>query len=207
MMSDPQFQQNILLIISMVLSVAAFVFSYLTSTKKYELGSQYRSEILKWYSDTITLMKRAKAALDNQNEFELKNIQADLSSQIDIGRFYFPNLDRGDNKGISNPSAYQGYRNLVLDTLVFYHFLLEDENRMSQSDRLRDLQRIFTSQVFDQLDPKDFIKQTTRHTNKDFYSSRSIFDDAHPTLLEIDEYIRMRSLKKENPYPIDHRRN
>jgi hypothetical protein len=179
----------------MIMSVGAFIYSYLTSSKKYELASQYRSEILKWYSDTITIMKRAKAALDTQNEVELKTIQADLSSQIDIGRFYFPNIDMGDDKGSSNPSAYRGYRNLVLDTLVFYYLLIEDVKRMSHSDRLIDLQRIFTSQVFDQLDPRDFIRQTARFTNKAFYASKSILDNTHPTLAEVDEYIRSRRMK------------
>ncbi len=44
-----------------------------------------------------------------------------LSSLIEQGRFYFPNIDRGDGFGKDKPSAYQGYRNIVLDTLVYLY--------------------------------------------------------------------------------------
>ena len=45
---------------SAIIAITAFVYSYLTNTKKYELTSQYRTKILEWYSDTIDVLVKLK---------------------------------------------------------------------------------------------------------------------------------------------------
>ena len=185
--------QNILLLLSIVLSVAAFLYSYYTNTKKYELTNQYRTEILSWYKETITVMKELLAEQDKKDVNRFEHLLAKLSTQIDLGRFYFPNSERGDDKGADQPSAFRGYRNVILDTLVFYYTLLMDKGVAEHDDRLKELQRIFTSQVFDQIDPREFLRETKRHTNKSFYSPQRLEDTNIPTLIEIDAFIRSRS--------------
>jgi len=163
---------------SLIIAVAAFIYSYATNTKKYELTSQLRYEIIKWYSTTIEILIRLR--LEAENNFISPELRRDLlsklSSQIEIGRFYFPNIDKGDNFGYDKPYAYKGYRNLLLDFLVYSYRLFEGndyQNYLTHSDFL---QRHFTSNLFETIDPHTFLKETKKHTNKTF-SSALIYED------------------------------
>ena len=180
---------------SLLFSVGAFTYAYFTNTKRYELSSGYRAEILKWYSETLLILKKAKTAASEKDKKAICELSDELSAKIDVGRFYFPNSQRGDGKGERNPSAYQGYRNVVLDTLVHFHFVLNNGSNDEQGHYLNQLTRIYTSQVFDQLNPRKFIKQTNKHTNESFYSEKVIDEN----LQEIIAYIeKQQKLLKEH---------
>ena len=187
--------QNALIILSMVFSVIAFLYSHYTNTKKYELAREYRKEILNWYRDTLHILKKIELFKNDSRESK-EELMAILSTQIDFGRFYFPNIDKGDGKGMTNPSAYRGYRNVILDTLVFYYHLFKKDDLSVHKERFELLERIFTSQVFEQLNPKEYLKQTKRHTNLAFYSSRGFEDYEDRSLIEIDAYLKQKT--KEN---------
>ncbi len=163
---------------SLLIACAAFIYSYLTNTKKYELKSQYRLEILAWYSDTIDILIRLKIeAKDDFNNQELKkDLLSRLSAKIEIGRFYFPNVDKGDRFGEEKPLAYKGYRNLLLDFLVFSYQVYERPNSKKYLKHVEKFQQHFTSHLFEILDPKAFLKETKKHTNKTF-SNELIFED------------------------------
>ena len=181
--------QNALIILSMVFSVIAFLYSYYTNTKKYELTGEYRKEILHWYSNTLFILK--KIALYKNDSLESKEeLMAKLSTQIDIGRFYFPNSEKHDGKGVDKPSAYKGYRNVIIDTLVFYYHLFKQDDSRKQIERFKLLERIFVSQVFDQVDPKQYLNQTKKYTNQAFYSSKGFEDYEDGSLIDIDEYLK-----------------
>ena len=47
-----------------------------------------------------------------------------LSALTEIGRFYFPNVIKGDYFGHDKPSAYQGYRDICLEFLVYFFVLV-----------------------------------------------------------------------------------
>lgn len=186
--------QNALIILSMVFSVIAFLYSYYTSTKKYELTGEYRKEILNWYGNTLHILKKI-ALYKNESKESKEELLANLSTQIDIGRFYFPNIDKGDGKGLENPSAFKGYRNVIVDTLVFYYHLFKLDEPSSQSERFRLLERIFISQVFNQINPKEYIELTKKHTNHEFYSSIGFEDFEDKSLIEIDEYLKRKKIE------------
>lgn len=163
---------------SLFFAVAAFIYSYLTSTKKYELISQYRTEILDWYTGTMDVLMRLKLeAMSNFPDPSLKKeLLSRLSSKIELGRFYFPNIDKGDNFGKEKPLAYQGYRNLLLDFLVLSFQIFEHEEAKDHLEHAEILQRHFTSHLFDILDPKSFLKETEKYTTKTF-SKELRFED------------------------------
>lgn len=78
---------------------------------------------------------------------------AKLSSLIESGRFYFPNIDRKDGFGKQKPIAYQGYRNVILDFLVYEYQLFEKDDYVQYLKHAESLQRLFTSYVFQYLEP------------------------------------------------------
>lgn len=165
-------------IASLLIAFLAFIYSYLTNTKKYELTSQYRTEILSWYSETIDILVRLKIeAKDSFKDENLRNeLLSRLSAKIEIGRFYFPNVDKGDKFGDEKPLAYKGYRNLMLDFLVFSFQVFEKQEAKKYLRHAETLQRHFTSHLFEILDPNTFLKETKKHTNKTF-SKELRFED------------------------------
>lgn len=178
-------------IASLLIAFAAFLYSYLTNTKKYELTSQYRTEILSWYSETIYILIRLKIeAKDNFKDNNIrKELLSKLSAQIEIGRFYFPNVDKGDKFGDKKPQAYKGYRNLMLDFLVFSFQVFEKQDAQKYLSHAGALQRHFTSYLFEILDPKTFLKETEKHTDKTFSKELRFEDFIQKDPDALDSYV------------------
>ena len=156
---------------ALFVSLLAILYTHLTNTKKYELQSGYRKELLDWYEETLRIMMQLK--IDEQSgcltEEKRASLLAELATCIEVGRFFFPNLDKKDGHGKDKPAAYRGYRNIILDFLVFYHRLFRREDRAEHLDRAQYLQREFTSQLFTILDPENYLKSTRKVTRKKFY--------------------------------------
>lgn len=75
-----------------------------------------------------------------------------LSALTEIGRFYFPNVIKGDNFGKQKPSAYQGYRHINLEFLLhFYHVVSNGNDNIAILWRL---ERNFTAVIFDMIEPR-----------------------------------------------------
>lgn len=163
---------------SLFVSAMAFLYSYFSNTKKYELNSQYRTMILNWYNETIYIIMRLKIECEKSDFENIKyELLAKLSFQIEIGRFYFPNIDKDDKFGIDKPLAYRGYRNIVLDFLVFiYRIIEENENPAPYGEHIEFLQRHFTSILFEILNPNLFINRTKKYVNQSF-SKELCFED------------------------------
>jgi hypothetical protein len=155
---------------SLAIAVGAFLYSYFTNTKKYELSSQYRTEILTWYADTIDILIRLKTeAKSNFPNPELRReLLSRLSASVETGRFYFPNVEKGDGFGADKPTAYRGYRSLILDFLVFSFRLFERDDAKIYLKHAEELERHFTSLVFEVIDPNTYLKETKQHTAKNF---------------------------------------
>lgn len=169
---------DILSSVSILLAAIAFIYSYLTNTKKYELKYQYRCEVLDWFSGTVKLLIQLKhECKDGFNNVELKrDLLSELSSKIELGRFYFPNIDTGNGFGNDKPEAYKGYRNLILDFLVYSYMLFDRPTACNYLHHATILQRHFTSELFGLLDPHKFLKETEKVTNSSFRNG-FIFED------------------------------
>lgn len=163
---------------SLIISIIAVCYTHLTNTKKYELTSQYRSELMNWFSETVEILIKLKLnAKSNLENLELKNeLLSRLSAKIEIGRFYFPNVDKNDGFGKEKQKANRGYRNLTLDFLVFSYQIFEKNDAKKYLSHAESLQKHYTNELFDILNPKEFLKETKKHTNKTF-SKELRFED------------------------------
>lgn len=148
--------------ISLVIAFAALIYTIISNTKKYELTYQYYQDVVAWHSDVIKVITQLKAT----NEADSKRAYlAELSALIETGRFYFPNINQHDDFGANKPMAYRGYRNVVLDFLVYEYQLFDREDSNKYIKHAESLQRLFTSYVFQHLDPKKLQKKVKHNTS------------------------------------------
>lgn len=167
--------RDFLSIASLGFAIFAFLFSMRTNTKRYELKSAYRKEIMAWYSEIIDLLVKLRSQSEGPR-VPRQELLDKLSSRIEVGRFYFPNLIKGDKFGHDKPIAYQGYRNLVLDLLVYSYRLFERSDFQKYLKHAETLQRHFTSLVFEILDPRSHLLETRKHTDKMFVKELTFED-------------------------------
>ena len=149
-------------VISLVVAFAALLYSIISNTKKYELTYQYYQDVVAWHSEVIKIITQLKATSEENSQ---NMYLAELSALIETGRFYFPNIDRHDNFGANKPLAYRGYRNVVLDFLVYEYQLFEREDCQKYVEHAESLQRLFTSYVFQYLEPKKLQKKIKHNTS------------------------------------------
>lgn len=169
---------NIVPLVSLALALFAFLYSLFTNTKPFELRSTIRRELLQWYSDTIGVVQQlyvAEKMRSNDVDLHTRNL-ARLSAQIEIGRFHFPNIETKDSEASRKPPAYGGRRNLVLDLLVFYYRLFERDDRAAHLRHAETIERHFTSQVWEILNPRHHLRDSARVTRKQF-SKELTFED------------------------------
>lgn len=153
--------------------------------KKYEVKKDYQHVILDWFSNTTKILIELRFLLTAKPEIvncvqdrEAKKItlMSLLSAQIEIGRLYFPNIDKGDGFGSEKPRAFRGYRNLTLDFLVFsYNILLSKDVQKYESHLIR-LQREFTSIICETINPEDFLNEVKKHSEK-FFSHNLSYEE------------------------------
>ncbi|TGE08438.1 hypothetical protein [Hymenobacter fodinae] len=180
-------------ILSALVAIAALIYSYYQSKtslsyaysqadheaklKRYEIKRDYQNVILRWFSETTKILIELRLLLTSkydvsgvEYEYELKkaNLLSMLSSQIEIGRLYFPNIDKGDGFGDKKPRAYRGYRNLTLDFLVFSYNIFLSKDVCKYEHHLVRLQREFTSIICEILNPEEFLNEVKKHSEKYF---------------------------------------
>lgn len=159
-------------VISLTISIIALIYSFISNTKKYELTYQYYNDVLIWHNQVVEVLTSLR--LNETNNELKKQMLSKLSSLIESGRFYFPNMDRKDGFGKQKPIAYQGYRNVILDFLVYEYQLFEKEDHVQYLKHAVSLQRLFTSYVFQYLDPSKQKKKIHKNTNIKVHSEFTI---------------------------------
>ncbi|WP_151087850.1 hypothetical protein [Hymenobacter baengnokdamensis] len=193
-------------ILSAIVAIAALYYSYYqfknslayanaqadsqNSVKKYEVKRDYQNTILDWFAETTKILLELRFLLmSGTKEYQEKKtcLLADLSTQIELGRLFFPNIDKHDGFGLEKPKAFQGYRNLTLDFLVFsFNIFLNEDARQFENHLVR-LQREFTSIICEILDPKEFLNETERHSGRYFSGNLSYeeFLDKDPNNIDL----------------------
>jgi len=86
--------------ITTIISIVGGVYAVASNTKKFELAESYKKEILDWYSNTVIIMTSIISKIESENA-DYKEELSLLSAQIEIGRFYFPNINKNDSFGIT----------------------------------------------------------------------------------------------------------
>lgn len=153
-------------------AVTLYFYSSDRNKLKYAISSEYKKQLLQWHSETVEVLIELKSC----SPYDKKAHLAKLSAQIEKGRFYFPNIDKDDGFGAEKPVAYQGYRNLTLDFLVYSYNLFKKEDCATYAKHAEILQREFTSNVFEVVRPKENLEEIKKLTDG-FYASNKIFED------------------------------
>ena len=175
--------------ISLAVAFVALIYTIISNTKKYELTYQYYQDVVAWHCDVIKVITQLKAT---NVENEKNTYLAELSALIETGRFYFPNIDLHDGFGANKPLAYRGYRNVVLDFLVYEYQLFEREDSNKYVEHAESLQRLFTSYVFQYLNPKNLQKKIKHNTSIQMKNS-----------ITINEFLKQSPESIYTLYPID----
>lgn len=148
--------------VTLGISIGSGIYAAVTNTKKYELAEQYKRELLAWYEKTIIIIMELMKTKEKQDR---NLLLSRLSAQIEVGRFYFPNIRKNDGYGKTKPSAYQGYRHLTLEFLVHIYELSKREDFNCYIEQVRAMERQFTSLIFDCIDPNKRKKQLKKYAD------------------------------------------
>ncbi|MDD4840023.1 MAG: hypothetical protein PHE93_05110 [Clostridia bacterium] len=149
---------------AVTISVVSIVLSIITNTKNYELTCQQRKEILDWYNNVINALIALKLNLTLNNDYDKIDYLIELSSLVELGRFYFPNVIK-DKYGNEKPLAYQGYRDMSLEYLIWFYDICMRDDCKNYLKHLEKLQREFTSKIFETIKPYKHIKKIQRYTS------------------------------------------
>ena len=141
---------------------------------RINVSAEYRSKIMTWYGQCVSVIMKLKRCSFDEKEKNL--LLGELSGLIEYGRFFFPNIDKGDGFGKNKPAAYQGYRSHVLEYLVLYYDMFNNNTNLSV-DKSDDLQRRFTSAVYAYLKPWKFIRRLDLVLQESYKKDFPIEDD------------------------------
>ncbi len=130
--------------------------------------AEWRRDLREWAAETINVLTQVTYLFEDP-----ENTDADshafscryrLSSLIDRGRFFLPNIRR-DEYGIEKPYAYRGYRHSGLDPLVAAERVLSTGFTGAFTDRkhaLVAMKREFVSSMQQILDPEGQNQEVAR---------------------------------------------
>jgi len=161
--------------------------------QKYESAASARKEMLEWFyetTNTLMILKACVAQRKPRSDPEMTKQVAKLASLIELGRFYFPNMLRGDGFGKEKPLAYRGYNNVALEFLLHFYdaILLEDsygqfEHTYGFTELLDKLQREYTSIIYRILKPRKHIDRIRKHAGLSLaiHERREEFVKRNPT--------------------------
>jgi hypothetical protein len=160
---------NAVAILSLLVSVILAMFYFRDRRHaKYSIANDYISEVLAWYAEAIAVLVRLKESIALPTSAERAPDLARLSALIERGRFFFPNIDSEGDVGKEKPTAYRGFRNLVLDFLVASYQLHKMDTRNEHVNQAEQLVRHFTSSVFEIVRPKERLDQIRAMTDRYF---------------------------------------
>ncbi|MDR0966879.1 MAG: hypothetical protein LBM75_10365 [Myxococcales bacterium] len=154
--------------VSDLISLGALMISILAiikSSKKYELSVTQRSDLMSWHKEVVALLIKVRECLCAKVEFNKVDYLAQLSTLIEQGRFYFPNIESKSGYGKEKPLAYRGFREATLEFLVFSYDIIKNEKAENYTDHLCRLQRLFTSSIFHILQPRKHNKLVEKFTS------------------------------------------
>lgn len=173
--------------VTVVIAIIGGVYAIVTNSKKYELAEQYKEELLTWYEKVVKMIIQlifiCKGGKSDENDTKRFAILSELSSLIEVGRFYFPNIDKKDNFGKHKPYAYRGYRHIALEFLVYIYEIGMRDDFYRRESAIYSLERQFTSIVY------EFVKPDVRHKKLKKYT-----DIVMPNDMAIEDFLE----KKQN---------
>jgi hypothetical protein len=164
---------NVIAYVSLFVSGTLAIF-YIRDRRhaKYSIEKEYSDQLLIWHASVLDVLIALHSALKH-DEVEMKrSLLIRLSSLIEQGRFYFPNIIL-DGYGADKPPAYCGYRNVALDFLVALYNLHHKPHSKQIEENAIYLQRLFTSVVFEIVRPVDRLATIRELTDRYFIKNIS----------------------------------
>lgn len=154
------------------LLLSLWVFARQQRINRWQLRLHREDHIITWSGHCLTLLAEIEERVNAHQSTqaapfaydEFVRIRSRLSALIDEGRLYFPNI-QDPAKGANKDAAYQGHRQMILNTLVHvYDGLKIIANHNNAADRqqhiaeLNRLRREFVSEAQGAIDPRTFNK-------------------------------------------------
>ncbi|MDE6729169.1 MAG: hypothetical protein K2J71_00125 [Oscillospiraceae bacterium] len=173
------------IIVTIAIAAVSGIYAVSTNTKKYELTENYRCEIMSWHKSVVQIMIKIIHSCESGTFYlesfskEREELLSSLSTLAEIGRFYFPNVIKNDSFGKKKPSAYQGYRHIVLEFVLHFYFkALHSDSSHSSRDicSMWKFEREFTSFIFDMLSPRTRSKEYSKYLSITIPDGKSMED-------------------------------
>jgi len=165
---------------AIVALVGAFLARNETRKQRLIQVERLRTDIdqasLQWGVGAIDAMGRAAAfartreqhANDNSFNGAKLNLAVALSTMVEQGRLYFPNIDPA-SKGAEKPGAYRGSRPPILDALMFAFYELQAVTRQggptgdNSGNFIDECRRLLVSELQAHLDPRRLDEVVERY--------------------------------------------
>ena len=156
--------------------------------ERFDLRQAFFKHAEEWAAEVVQTMSEAGFSCDlnpaRMPEHAFFNLRHELrwrlSSQIDRGRWYFPNL-RDEEHGADKPPAYRGYRQRALTCIVDVLTVVEsldyvgEVGNREKKAKIARAKRDFTSEVQRVLDPRGRSREFRRLTKINL-TSRGVAD-------------------------------
>ena len=170
---------NIVAAISLLVSlVLASYYIRDRQITKLSIEKAYVDELLSWCDEVLKTIGRLRSVAETGARTRVAELRNELSILIDQGRFFFPNIDKGDNFGAHKPPAFRGYRNLALDFLVAIYDVYSKEPSPEDIDLAEHMRRCFLSIVFEVVNPRDRLNRIKSITDH-YFTDEKTFEDLY----------------------------
>ena len=148
--------------VTVVIALIGGLYSVLSSTKRFEMAEEYKRELFSWYREVLFVINKLETS---RQEPEQSAALGELSTLIDIGRFYFPNdTKREPQIGRHKTRIQWGYRQLPLDFLVVIYEIARNGDLEKLKYAVQYLKNEYSSAVFQVISPEERIHYIDRHT-------------------------------------------
>ena len=125
-------------------------------------SDEFFRDITHWACQVTSAISRAIHLIGVDDEEQRRETLITLSSCIDMGRWYFPNI-KEDEFGQHKEPAYRGLRQPLLDWAVYaYDVFDKQENYENAKERLVECQRQFVSAIQSIVDPRSREEEVQR---------------------------------------------
>lgn len=175
---------DLVAVVSALIAVLGAIFSFRETRRQRKIALEgLRQSLdrasLEWGKSVIAVLSEveifiaqgAKTLADTAFTTRRNVLMARLSSLVDEGRLYFPNIDV-DSHGAEKDGAYQGKRPPILDAVIYAYYELNDltartsEDLDSSKEFINQCRRLLVSELQAHLDPR------TRNTVVERYNHR-----------------------------------
>ncbi|MDC4249594.1 hypothetical protein M3X99_01035 [Clostridium perfringens] len=167
------------IVVTAIIAIIGGIYAVVTNSKKYELAEEYKRDLISWYEKIIIIIMEIVVFCDLENNIEYSERRkkiAELSALIEIGRFYFPNIDKKDGFGKDNSLAYQGYRHIALEFLVYIYDIAMEDDFYKYKTKILELEKEFTSCVYELIAPDKRKRKLKKYTDIAMPKDKSIED-------------------------------